>query len=228
MGEPKWAVGLGLGELSWGLLVTLHSSRGWGDRPGTGLPPLPGLQHWHHHHSPAGRLGQPRRHVTLCSSGNGLKHFPVHRPAQAGYIPGSPWVPQTLTTGLQLYSQTQGDIAGTSQPKPQFFLSRTAFPERLVVIPYPLSLYYWQPSRFPKGPLLLWPLHPGVSKCGCLVHTCNVTLPKFLFLHVPVFPGSILVMLQLSWASFIMPPEPRHSSASKLWLPNPKSPSFVP
>ncbi|XP_033271118.1 sodium-dependent phosphate transport protein 2C isoform X15 [Orcinus orca] len=42
----------------------LHCSRraahgGPGDQPGAGVPPLPGLQHRHHHHGPAGCPGQP-------------------------------------------------------------------------------------------------------------------------------------------------------------------------
>ncbi|XP_021117277.1 sodium-dependent phosphate transport protein 2C isoform X4 [Heterocephalus glaber] len=49
----------------------LHGSRCathgcWGDQPGPGVPTAPGLQHWHHHHGPAGCPGQPLRHAALC------------------------------------------------------------------------------------------------------------------------------------------------------------------
>ncbi|XP_075865286.1 sodium-dependent phosphate transport protein 2C isoform X1 [Microcebus murinus] len=60
MGEcsGQWASGGG----GWGPLVTPSSPRGRSDQPGAGVPPLPGLQHWHHHHGPAGCPGQPSRH----------------------------------------------------------------------------------------------------------------------------------------------------------------------
>ncbi|XP_010607097.1 sodium-dependent phosphate transport protein 2C isoform X7 [Fukomys damarensis] len=52
----------------------LHGSRRaphgcWGDQPGPGIPPAPGLQHWHHYHGPAGCPGQPLGHAALCRPG---------------------------------------------------------------------------------------------------------------------------------------------------------------
>lgn len=41
--------------------MTPSSPRGRGDQSGPGVPPLTGLQHRHHYHSPAGCPGQPRR-----------------------------------------------------------------------------------------------------------------------------------------------------------------------
>ncbi|XP_019496553.1 PREDICTED: sodium-dependent phosphate transport protein 2C isoform X2 [Hipposideros armiger] len=42
---------------------------GRGDQPGAGVPPLTGLQHWHHHHGPAGCPGQPLKHAAQCPPG---------------------------------------------------------------------------------------------------------------------------------------------------------------
>ncbi|XP_060156085.1 sodium-dependent phosphate transport protein 2C isoform X6 [Globicephala melas] len=58
MGEHnRWHLTEGAGGE--GPVMTPGSPRGPGDQPGAGVPPLPGLQHRHHHHGPAGCPGQP-------------------------------------------------------------------------------------------------------------------------------------------------------------------------
>ncbi|XP_073662963.1 sodium-dependent phosphate transport protein 2C isoform X3 [Tursiops truncatus] len=58
MGEhDRWYLAEGAGGE--GPVTTPGSPRGPGDQPGAGVPPLPGLQHRHHHHGPAGCPGQP-------------------------------------------------------------------------------------------------------------------------------------------------------------------------
>lgn len=214
--------------------MTLHFSRGWDNQLGTGLPPLRGLQHWHHHHSPAGGPGQPRRHAALRSPGTARHRFPV--PSTAALLgllrlqpqPCSPrsrgtlWAPHSPTSVLVL--PFQDDFPGITCGHPLLFV--------------PLSLYLYLSPASLEGSLLLCCLRPGlltvfsgVFKSGPLVHVSNVTLPKFLFLHVPrslakecgVFPEPILGMPAHlgTFANHVMPPKPRHVSASKLSPPTP-------
>lgn len=76
MGECRGGPqGPGAGDEDLALVETPGSRRGWCDQLGAGLPPLPGLQHWHHHHSPAGCPGQSCGHAAQCAPGTTLPHL---------------------------------------------------------------------------------------------------------------------------------------------------------
>lgn len=62
-----------------GPVMTPGSPRGRGDQPGASVPSLPGFQHWHHHHGPAGSSSQPLGHAAQRRPGTALLHPP--RPA---------------------------------------------------------------------------------------------------------------------------------------------------
>lgn len=192
--------------------MTLHFSRGWDNQPGTGLPPLRGLQHWHHHHSPAGGPGQPCRHAALRSPGTARHRFPV--PSTAALLgllrlqpqPCSPrsrgtlWAPRSPTSVLVL--PFQDDFPGITCGHPLLFV--------------PLSLYLYLSPASLEGSLLLCCLRPGLL-------TVFLHVPRSLAKECGVFPEPILGMPAHlgTFANHIMPPKPRHVSASKLSPPTP-------
>lgn len=148
MGEP-------VGPWAWvgpGVLLGPYADpslpRGRGDQPRPGVPPAPGLQYWHHHHSPAGCPGQPSGHAALCCS-------------------GTTWVPSLLLCGLALL-QPQPQAFRPLIPGPRPRLPQVAFLAWAEpgLCPLPLclpKLPLWDPAPpFSNlSPLLVWPSHRG-------------------------------------------------------------------
>ena len=88
--EPAYPLFLGGEWVGSGPVMTPGSPRGRGDQPGASISSLPGLQHWHHHHGPAGSSGQPLGHAAQRRPGTALPH------------PPSPAGPSIPNTGLGL------------------------------------------------------------------------------------------------------------------------------
>lgn len=59
------------------------SSRGRGDQPGASVPPVPGLEHWHHHHGRVGGSGQPSREAAISRPGTTYSPLPLVSSAPA-------------------------------------------------------------------------------------------------------------------------------------------------
>lgn len=161
-------------------MLTSGSSRGRGDQPGAGVPPLTGLQHWHHHHGPAGCPGQPLKHAAQCPPGTALVPLclvPLHPALQAGGAspaPGRPWPKRSWDPALPAHSDLQPHLLGPQGPCGHF----------LGPLVWPCgALSLWQPfPASPQGPLFYFPtpccwLHPFQASWPCGASSPSIPPP---------------------------------------------------
>lgn len=158
-------------------MLTSGSSRGRGDQPGAGVPPLTGLQHWHHHHSLAGRSGQPLKHAAQCHPGTALPPpflipCPTLQAGGANPAPGWPWPKLSWDPSLTTRSDLQPYLLGPQGPCGHFFdppvtLRGPRVPSPPFRVAAPPNLPSGATALLPQPVLLLAVSLPGLLALGC-------------------------------------------------------------